>query len=52
MIQLGIRRKDGAVAGLPHAKAKVSVVKTDGEFLVIASDLLKYVASDLSLIHI
>ena len=46
MVQLDIGRKDGAVARLPHAQAKVRVVKTDGEFLVIASDLLKYVASD------
>ena len=46
MVQLGIRRKDGAVARLPHAQAKVCVLKTDGKFLVIASDLLKYVASD------
>ena len=46
MIQLGIGRKDGAVARLPHAQAKVCVVKTDGEFLAVASDLLKYVASD------
>ena len=45
MVQLGIGRKDGAEARLPYAQAKVSVVKTDGEFLVIASDLLKYVAS-------
>ena len=46
VVQLGIGRKDGAVARLPHAQAKVCVLKTDGEFLVIASDLLKYVASD------
>ena len=45
MVQLGIGRKDGAVARLPHAQAKVCVVKTDGEFLVVTSDLLKYVAS-------
>ena len=45
MVQLGIGRKDGAVASFPHAQAKVSVVKTDGKFLVVAADLLKYVAS-------
>ena len=46
MVQLGIGRKDGAVARFPHAQAKVRVVKADGEFLVVASDPLKYVASD------
>ena len=46
MVQLGIGRKDGAVARLPHAQAKVRVVKADGEFLVVAADLLKYVAAD------
>ena len=45
MVQLGIGRKDGAVTRLPHAQAKVCVVKTDGEFLVVAADALKYVAS-------
>lgn len=45
MVQLGIGRKDGAVARLPCAQAKVCVVKANGEFLVIAADLLKYVAS-------
>ena len=46
MVQLCIGRKDGAEARLPHAKAKVRIVKADGEFLVVASDPLKYVASD------
>ena len=46
VVQLGIGRKDGAVARLLHAQAKVHVVKADGEFLVVASDLLEYVASD------
>ena len=46
VVQLGIGRKDGTVARLPDAQAKVCVVKADDEFLVIASDLLKYVASD------
>ena len=46
MVQLGIGRKDGAVTRPPHAQAEVYVVKPDGGFLVIASDLLKYVASD------
>ena len=46
MVQLGIGRKDGAVARLPHAQTKVRVVKADGEFLVVAANLLKYVAPD------
>lgn len=46
MIELGIGCKDGSIAGLPHAQTKVRVVKANGEFLVIASDLLKYVAMD------
>ena len=46
MVQLGIGRKDGTVARLPYAQAKVRVVKADGEFLVVASDLLKYIATD------
>ena len=45
MIQLGIGRIDGSIARLPHAQTKVRVVKADGEFLVVASDPLKYVAS-------
>ena len=46
MVQLGIGREDGTVARLPHAQAKIRIVKADGEFLVVASDLLKYAASD------
>ena len=46
MVQLGIGRKDGAVARLPHAQAKVRIVKADGEFLVIAADLFKHFAAD------
>ena len=46
VIQLGIGRIDGAVARLPYAQAKVCVVKSNGEFLVVAADALKYVASD------
>ena len=46
MIQLGIGRKDGTVAHLPHAQTKVRIVEADGEFLVVASDLLKYIATD------
>ena len=34
------------VARLPHAQTKVRVVKADGEFLVVAANLLKYVAPD------
>ena len=44
VVQLCIGRKDGAVAGHPHPRAKVCVVKAGGEFLVVASNLLKYVA--------
>ena len=46
MVQLGIGRKDDAIARLPHAQAKIRIVKTDGEFLVITADLLKYITSD------
>ena len=46
VVQLGIGRKDGTVACFPHAQAKVRVVKTDGEFLVVAANLPKYVAAD------
>ena len=46
VVQLGIGRKDGAVARLPYTQAKVYVVKADSDFLVVAVDLLKYVASD------
>ena len=45
VVQLGIGRKDGTVARLPHAQAKIRIVKADGEFLVVAADLLKYIAS-------
>ncbi len=46
MVQLGIRRKDGTATRLLHAQAKVRIVKADCKFLVVASDPLKYVASD------
>ena len=46
MVQLGIGRKGGTVARLPHAQTKVRIVKANSEFLVVAADLLKYVASD------
>ena len=46
MVQLGIGRKDGAEARLPHAQAKICVVKANGKLLVVAFDLLKNVATD------
>lgn len=46
MVQLGIGRKDGAITRLQHAQAKVRIVKASSEFLVVAADLLKYVAAD------
>ena len=46
VVQLGIGRKDGTVARLPHAQAKVCVVKTDGEFLVMDANLFKHFAAD------
>ena len=46
MVRLRIGRKYGAVARTPHAQTKVRIVKADGELLVVASDLLKYVATD------
>ena len=45
VVQLGIGRKDGAVARLPHAQAKIRIVKADGEFLVVAAGLLKHVTT-------